>query len=100
MPITTSSTLDEIRTAYLDNADYVTAGNVAMAQEFARACRLLLLKTPEKTGDRDGEMELNLAQVRKELEQASAWIAENGPAPAPSNAKSRVRYGAFNYGRE
>jgi len=75
-----SSTLAQIRASYADNAGYGEDASPVMAAAFVTACRLLLLKLPKRSvhGGRGAEeIELELGQIRIELDQARQWIALN-----------------------
>jgi hypothetical protein len=102
MPLTATSTLNELRTAYVDNAGYAQSGSVAAAQEFAAACRWLLLRVPEESGNRDGDVKMNTKVIEDDLKRVEAWLAANAPAPEPAagTARSDVRLVGFNYGRD
>lgn len=79
--LSSSSTLTEIKNAYLDNASYEEDGSTSKAAAFITACRMLLAKLPKRAlhGGRN-EIELDLGQIRKELDQAKTWLATSSTA--------------------
>lgn len=89
--ISSSSTLDEIKAAYLDNATYDEESDAAKARAFIVACRALLLKLPKRA--RHGgseEVELTPNEIRGQLEAAKRWLTVNADGTAGS--ASRVRH--------
>lgn len=91
MPLSSTSTLAEIKAAYADNASYEANDSVSQAQAFIAACRLLLLKLPKRTvtGNRY-ELELDLDLIRDELEAAKRWASVRG-----SNDSGNVIFPSF-----
>lgn len=94
------ASLQEVRQAYDDNADYDLVGSTSKAAEFIKACRLLVRRTPQRArhGTLGGgeEIEIDTTQVRRELEKAEAWLA----AQPAAGGTSGVRYGNCNdFGR-
>lgn len=88
--INSSSTLDEIKAAYLDNATYDEEGDAAKAKAFIVACRALLLKMPRRA--RHGgneEIELTPDEIRRELDKARQWLTVHGDDTADT---ARVRH--------
>jgi len=77
-----TSTLDEVKAAYADNASYSEDGSAAKARAFIVACRILLIKLPERVqhgGSGTAEMvQLNLTLINQQLADARAWLAANG----------------------
>jgi hypothetical protein len=90
MALTSTSTFAEARTAYYANRDYDTGNGDAL--EFRRACELVLELTPAKSGDRDGEVEMDLSHVRKQLERVNAYIDTYLAEPPAGSTRRRVTY--------
>jgi hypothetical protein len=89
MPLTSASTLAEIRAAYADNASYEEDSSPAKARGFITACRLLLLNLPKRAvhGGRGGEeIELDLTLISAEMIEAKKWLAVFGSALAAARA--------------
>jgi hypothetical protein len=83
MSLDSNSTLADIQAAYDDNASYEIDGSVSKARLFVLACRLLQGRTIKRvrSGGQGGgfESERDPAQIRKEMEDAQAWLARNDP---------------------
>ncbi len=87
MPVDATTTFDAARTAYYANRDYdVGAGD---AREFRRACELLLELMPQRSNNRDGEIELNLQHLRDALKKVNEYIDDNLKV---SPTERRVKY--------
>lgn len=85
MPLTSASTLAELKAAYDDNVGYDLDNSVSMAKEFIKACRMLLQRVPKRMrhgGQGGDEMEIDPAQVAKQLEAAEQWWQANDPNAA------------------
>lgn len=90
MAITSTSTFEEARAAYYANRDYdAGTGDVL---EFRRAAELLLELVPARTGNRDGEVEMDLSHVRRLLDRANDYVAATRTPAAPPCARPRVKY--------
>ena len=74
MALSSESTLEEVRAAYLDNAAYEETGNVAMARAFVSACRMLLILPPKRSMADGGETELDLGLVQREMKAAQRFV--------------------------
>jgi hypothetical protein len=72
---TAQATLVAVRTAYLENADYASVESLAKAQDFATACRRLLLLLPQHTGEAGFETDFDPAVLQAEAREAERWIA-------------------------
>lgn len=68
--LTSTSTIAQVRAAYVDNADYDGAGSVAMARLFIQACRVLLLRMPAMSSQDRASVQLNPTLIAAELERA------------------------------
>ncbi len=83
MPLDSTSSLQDVLAAYLDNVSYDVDGSVTAAREFIAACRMLLLKVPKRTahGGREGtELEVDPQLVERQLADALRWLARNDTA--------------------
>ena len=89
MAISSESTFDEARAAYYANRDYDVGNGTAI--EFRRAAELLLELIPSRTGNRDGETEMELSHIRKALERVNAWIDQYEKV-SPVSGRSAVKY--------
>jgi len=68
-------TLDAAKAAYLDNADYETAGDAAKCRAFLLACRRLLILLPSAANQgQAGGAEFDIPQIRRELDDARQWL--------------------------
>lgn len=76
--LSSSSTLAQVKAAYDDNASYAEDASVTKAKAFLTACRILLRRLPARSKSGDGsEVELDVALIRKELEEATSWLSQN-----------------------
>lgn len=76
-----SSSPAEILREYGDTASYSLTGDVALARRFVVACRLILMRVPQRTSKGDNEIELPDARlVREEKDQAEQFIAQSSTA--------------------
>ena len=67
-----SSTLDEIKDAYADNASYIEDDSVAKAKIFVTACTLLLLRIPKDASQGGGErVVMNPELLEKQRSEAT-----------------------------
>lgn len=77
--MSTYTTLDTARTAYLANADYADgAGDVTKAQDFRSACRSLLVLLPssaQSSGAGATSTSWSLDKIAAELKTVEAWLA-------------------------
>lgn len=72
-----TSTLAEIRAAYLDNGSYYEDADRTKARAFVTACRLLLLKLPKRSELSDSELELEPRIIQEEMQAAQQWLASH-----------------------
>lgn len=75
--ITSASTVEDQRAAYLDNLSYQTDGSVAKARAFVEACLALLMTLPKSVGTGETNADLNPELIQKQLEYAQRWVATN-----------------------
>lgn len=76
--LSSSSTLAEIKDAYLDNGSYEEDDSTTKAAAFITACRLLLIKLPKKAVKSAAEVELEPGLIKAELTSARRWLATKG----------------------
>lgn len=73
--LSSSSSLDDVIDAYLDNASYEEDASVSKARAFVTACRILLVKLPMRsTHGRGGSIEFKPETLQAALKAAQAWI--------------------------
>lgn len=80
--LSSTSSVDDIRDAYADNASWEEDGDVAKAKAFVTACRLLLLVLPRRMQQGGGggslnQMDQNTDLIQTEMAKARAFIAAN-----------------------
>lgn len=78
-----NSTRDDVLNAYADNASYQEDNSLTKAKAFVTACRLLLspkFSARRSKGINGTEVELDLALIRKELENAQTFVAARDTA--------------------
>ncbi len=77
MALSSTSTLDEIIAAYVDNGDYDSPPvSVAKAHLFKHACRVLLLKMQKASSTDRVMVSLSPELVAKELEKVNQFISQ------------------------
>ncbi len=85
--LSSASTYEEIKAAYLDNASYLEDGSAVKARVFITACRYLLLVLPKrvsKGGKSQGEeIELDPGLIQREIGQAQVFLTQANLAAAP-----------------
>lgn len=77
MALSSTSTIDDVLAAYKDNADYEFSGSdgsVSKAQNFAVACRYLILLMPKMGSQDKASLSLSPELVEKQLDQARQFI--------------------------
>ncbi len=85
MPLSSSSTLADVKAAYLDAASYYENQSTSQALAFTTACRALLLLLPSETKSAAGsEFQFDPAQIRLQLEEATQFLKANGIYPGSS----------------
>ena len=78
MSLSSNSSLDEIRAAYIDNADYDIQANLSMCATFIKACRILLLKTPtSQSRGADGSIEFDTRMIENQQKNAMEYYRVN-----------------------
>ena len=77
MPLTSASTVADIKAAYMDNMGYEAAASVAMAQAFLAACMALSLVMPVSHGQDRSSSAFNVAGIEKQIERVRLWLALN-----------------------
>src|SRR5687768_3075117 len=92
--LSSSSALTEVEAAYDDNASYAEDGSVAKAKAFVTACRILLHRLPAEAGTRESHMRLSPELIRKEMEEAKAYVAANDTSISDAGG-TRVTLGSF-----
>jgi hypothetical protein len=85
MPIDSSSTLEEVKASYIDNASYEEDGSVVKCRAFITACRILVLKMPRSAGKGDASSVFSTDLVQQELDNARKWLTANGGTVTPRN---------------
>lgn len=98
MAITSSSSYDDVKDAYLDNLSYETDGSTTKALAFVEACRALILFVPSRNvqGGRGGhETEFDIAEIRRQLETARAYVAANSTAVGTAGSMIGVDFRNF-----
>ena len=76
--LSSSSTLQEIIDSYMDNASFFEDSSATKALAFVTACSLLLMLRPKRARHGEEEIELNLALIQKQKQDAQEYIAANG----------------------
>lgn len=94
-----SSTQQDIKDAYADNASYEEDGSVAKCKIFITACRMLLqnpqmISTTTQAGTE--QMTFDMRTIEKQMESARVWLAQNETV---SEAKQNVKALSFEYFR-
>src|SRR4051812_46733326 len=92
--LSSSSTLTQVEAAYDDNASYAEDGSVAKAKAFITACRMLIRRLPAEAGTRESHVRLNPDLIRKEMDEARAWVAANDTSSSGSSGP-QVTLGSF-----
>lgn len=75
--LSSSSTIQQIKDAYDDNASYEEDNDVAKAKIFVTACRMLLMKIPKLAGHGGGQVAMSPDLIRKELADARTFLQAN-----------------------
>lgn len=89
--LSSASTLDQIKAAYLDNASYQEDQDVGKCRAFVTACRMLLLKLPQSSRKGDSELTLSIGSIQSELKLAKQWLATANVSAAGGG----IRYSDF-----
>ncbi len=97
--LTSASSNAEIEAAYIDNASYQEDADAVKARAFVTACRVILLKRPQRVGQGNKlNLEYNLELVEKQLQAAQQWLATNPAAQGATNPS--IRHPDFTYYRD
>lgn len=81
--VTSTSTVDEINAAYLDNCSYQEDASVAKAKAFVTVCRAILIRPSSGSkGGESGSWDYN--QISSQLKEAQQWLAANDVTTAPT----------------
>jgi hypothetical protein len=88
--LNSTSTLAQIEAAYADNASYAEDNSVAKARAFVTACRLLLLKYPNRTGTPQADLETSIDLIQKEKKAAEGWLQSHDTGSSSTSAGPRV----------
>ena len=75
--ITSSSTIEDINAAFLDNVSYQEDGSVAKCRAFITAALALLIHRPKFIGNGPQQIAFDPVQLRKEIETARQWQANS-----------------------
>ncbi len=85
--LSSSSSIQEIHAEYADTASYAEDGDADKCKRFMTACRLLILKTPKRTGSRaTSETEYTPELFMQQLQEAKTWLEQSGLMPRPSES--------------
>ena len=88
--LTSASTLTEVESAYDNNATYAEDRSVAKCRDFVTACRMLIRRLPTVQVKGANSLSFNLENLRKELEDAQAWLLEHTTPAADIQADPRA----------
>lgn len=72
--LSSSSTLEEIEAAYVDNASYAEDRSVTKCLAFTTAARVLLLKLPVSAAKGGSSSSFSVESIKSELDKAEAWL--------------------------
>lgn len=75
MALTSSSSISDIVSQYVDSSLYDVDNSLPMARLFIQACRILLIKRPKSISTDGVSTQFDPAQIRAELERANAFVA-------------------------
>lgn len=76
--LSSASSLDTIVASYVDNASYAEDASATKAAAFVTACRILLLKRPQRVRHGNEEIELKPDEIRFQLREAQNYLANTG----------------------
>lgn len=80
MPLSSASTLAEVKASYMDNASYEEDGSVSKARAFITACRLLAMMLPTGVGQGSARVELDPKLIADQQKAAQSWLDANATA--------------------
>jgi hypothetical protein len=95
MPITSTSTIDQIKAAYVDNSAYDVNASVAQAKLFVQACRVLLLVMPKMAGQDRATLSLSPELVAQQLADATRWLGGQADTTAAVIGGGGTRHFSF-----
>jgi len=84
MPITGSSTVEEIEKEYLDNSSYGETNDFAKCRLFITACRALIIRLPSTATKGMNSLSYRLESLQRELERAQEWLETRSREDAPN----------------
>lgn len=87
MALTSSSTIDEIITEYVDASGYDIDGSVANCKLFIRACRILLLKRPDSVTIDGVSTRFDAKRIEAQQRRAEAYLAANDTSARKRSAR-------------
>lgn len=88
--LSSSSTLEEVKGAYLDSASYAADADAAKARVFMTACAMLLLLLPSRVSQGGaGDVTFDKDSIREQMKLAEGWIASHPGAAVGSGGESR-----------
>lgn len=93
--LSSSSTIDEIKASYADNASYEEDGSVTKAKAFITACRILLLRIPRLSAQDRAQIQMAPELIQQEMRRASDFVASN-PAAGSTTGRGTVHYSIQN----
>ena len=78
LTLTSASTDAEVEAVYDDNNSYSDgSGNVAMAQQFKQAAKMLLRRYPNQAAQDGTSIGRNTAGIKAELDAVEDWLQAN-----------------------
>lgn len=86
MPITSSSTLEDIEGEYLDNVDY--GDDLAKAKRFRAAIRALLVRKPSRSQLATMSIQFDMRLLKEQLDEVSAFVEYHPDNIGPSMTTS------------
>lgn len=78
MPLSSSSTLAEVKATYDDNAGYRESNSPTQAAAFIMACRILIRRTPSLAGHGNRQLQIDTKILKQALDEAVRWYASSG----------------------
>lgn len=78
MALSSTSTLAEIKAAYIDNAMYDVNGSVSQAGLFLQACRILMLLMPSMASNDRVSLSLSPTLIDKQIDQVTMFLNTRG----------------------
>jgi len=76
--LNSSSTDEQVRNAYDDNASYAENDSVSECKAFITACRILLRREFKSTSGAGISVLTNMDAIAQELREARVWLNEHG----------------------